>query len=236
MTAEQDLVFLFDVDNTLLDNDRVTEDLRRHLIEQFGKKSAERYWVMLDTLRVELGYTDYLGALQRYRQGLMNDPYLLGMSAFLLEYPFADRLYPGALAVLDHVRQWGTTVILSDGDVVFQPRKIQRSGLWDAVQGRVLIYIHKEKMIDSVIERYPARHYVVIDDKMRILAALKKRLGDKLTTVFPRQGHYAHDLKAIRSFPPADIVIEHIGDLARFDLSAFSRAASADAHTERGTT
>jgi len=233
MSDQEDMVFLFDVDNTLLDNDRVTDDLRRHLVEQFGKKSAERYWILFEALRVELGYTDYLGALQRYRQGLMNDPDLLTMSSYLLEYPFADRLYPGALDVLGHVGQWGQAVILSDGDVVFQPRKVQRSGLWDAVDGRVLIYIHKEKMIDAVMERYPARRYVMVDDKLRILAAMKKRMGERLTTVFPRQGHYAHDLKTVRLLPPADITIEHIGDLIDVDFAARLRTADIDETTQR---
>lgn len=235
MNNPEDVVFLFDVDNTLLDNDRVTDDLRRHLVEQFGKKSADRYWVLFEALRAELGYTDYLGALQRYRLGLMNDPDLLKMSSFLLEYPFADRLYPGALEALNQAARYGRTVILSDGDAVFQPRKIQRSGLWDAVQGRVLIYIHKEKMIDAVTDRYPARHYVVIDDKLRILAAMKKRMGGRLTTVFPRQGHYAHDLKSVRLLPPADITIEHIGELIDIDFPARLRAANAEETTQGGT-
>lgn len=214
-----DLVFLFDVDNTLLNNDQVTEDLRLHLIEQFGQESAQAYWRIFEELRAELGYTDYLGALQRYREDLMTDPNLLLMSSFLLEYPFPERLYPDALAVLARCGQQGCTVILSDGDAVFQPHKVQRSGLWDAVGGRVLIYIHKEKMLDSVMTRYPARHYVMVDDKLRILAAMKTLWGDRLTTVFPRQGHYAHDTENIRQYPSADITVEHIGDLMDFDLA-----------------
>lgn len=231
----EDTVFLFDVDNTLLDNDRVTDDLRRHLVEQFGKKSAERYWVLFEALRAELGYTDYLGALQRYRLGLMNDPALLRMSSFLLEYPFVERLYPRALDVLEQAGRWGTTAILSDGDAVFQPRKVERSGLWDAVEGRVLIYIHKEKMIDAVMERYPARRYVMVDDKLRILTAMKKRMGARLLTVFPRQGHYAHDLKTVRLLPPADITVEHIGDLLGIDVPARLRALGAEETTQEGT-
>lgn len=226
MTAIDDVVFLFDVDNTLLNNDQVTEDLREHLVAEFGKKSADHYWTLFEALRAELGYTDYLGALQRYRQGLMNDPDLLMMSSFLLEYPFADRLYPGALDVLRQVGQWGKTVILTDGDVVFQPRKVQRSGLWNAVDGRVLVYIHKEKMTDAIMQRYPARHYVMVDDKLRILVAMKKRLGDRLTTVFPRQGHYANDVKAVRQLPPADMTIEHIGDLMHTDFANYLPVAN----------
>jgi FMN phosphatase YigB (HAD superfamily) len=220
MTKAEAVVFLFDIDNTLLDNDRVTADLRKHLEREFGVGNAGRYWAIFEALRAELGYADYLGALQRYRLADMNDPGMLMMSSFLLDYPFANRLYPGSLDALEHVRQWGKTVILSDGDVVFQPRKAQRSGLWEAVEGRVLIYIHKEDMLDAVMERYPARHYVMVDDKLRILAAMKARLGDRLITVFPRQGHYAHDPKNHALYPAADVTIERIGALADIDLSS----------------
>ena len=221
MHPPEELVFLFDIDNTLLDNDRVTADLRQHLDREFGPEAASRYWNIFENLRAELGYADYLGALQRYRLTDLNDPGMLKMSAFLLEYPFANRLYPGSLDAIAHVRQWGSTVILSDGDVVFQPRKAQRSGLWEAVDGRVLIYIHKEDMLDAVMARYPARHYVMIDDKQRILTAMKARMGGQLTTVFPRQGHYAHDPKNLAMYPPADITLDRIGDLLNFDREAF---------------
>ncbi|MEO6032337.1 MAG: HAD family hydrolase [Burkholderiaceae bacterium] len=216
--ALQDVVFLFDVDNTLLDNDRVVADLKAHLMGEFGRASADRYWDGFEQLRRELGYADYLGALQRYRQHELldgsSDPALLQMSAFLIDYPFGDRLYPGALRVLEHLGQSGPTVILSDGDVVFQPRKVQRSGLWQAVEGRVLIYIHKELMLREVQQRHPARHYVMVDDKLRILAAMKQVLGERLTTVFARQGHYAVDAHNIAAYPAADITLERIGDLA----------------------
>ena len=213
-----DVVFLLDCDNTLLDNGHVVRDLNAHLEAEFGRESRDRYWKIFEELRAELGYTDYLGALQRYRLGAMNDPRLLGMSSFLVDYPFAERLYPGALAVLSHLRRRGLTVILSDGDVVFQPRKIQRSGLWDAVEGRVLVYIHKERMMDEVERRYPARHYVVVDDKLRILSAMKEILRDRVTTVFPRQGHYATDARELSKYPPADLAIDRIGDLLGRDL------------------
>jgi FMN phosphatase YigB (HAD superfamily) len=222
MTSPQKVVFLFDVDNTLLDNDRVQDDLRNHLEREFGAEARDRYFAILEELYAELGYADYLGALQRYRLEDLCDPRLLMMSSFLVDYPFADRLYPGSIEVLEHVRAWGPTVILSDGDVVFQPRKVQRSGLWDAVEGRVLIYIHKEQMLNDVERLYPARRYVMVDDKLRILTAMKKLWGDRLTTVWPRQGHYALDRKAIATYPPADITIEHIGDLLNDDLSALS--------------
>jgi FMN phosphatase YigB (HAD superfamily) len=227
MTAAVDVVFLLDVDNTLLDNDRVQDDLRNHLAREFGAASRDRYWAIFETLRTELGYADYLGALQRYRLGAMNDPRLLLMSAFLVDYPFADRLYPRALDALAHLRTCGLTVILSDGDAVFQPRKIQRSGLWAAVEGRVLIYIHKEHMLDDVEQRYPARHYVMVDDKLRILAAMKKLWGDRLTTVFPRQGHYALDPHNLCAYPPADLAIERIGDLLNYDIPELFRSGRA---------
>ena len=219
--TSQDLVFLFDVDNTLVDNDRVQNDLRKHLECESGPENRDRYWAIFEQLRAELGYADYLGALQRYRLAAINDTRLLTMSAFLVDYPFANRLYPGSLDAIEHVRRWGLTVILSDGDVVFQPRKVQRSGLWEAVEGRVLIYIHKEQMLDDVRQRYPALHYVMVDDKLRILSAMKKIWGAQLTTVFPRQGHYALDPKIVAAYPPPDIAIERIGDLVNYDMPAF---------------
>ena len=221
MTSPRDIVFLVDCDNTLLDNDRVQADLRDHLVREFGADSRDRYWAIFEALRSELGYADYLGALQRYRLGDMNDPRLLLMSSYLVDYPFADRLYEGALAALAHLRRLGAAVILTDGDVVFQPRKIQRSGLWDAVDGRVLIYIHKEQMLDAVAQDYPARHYVMIDDKLRILAAMKNAWGDRLTTVFARQGHYAFDAANIAAYPPAELSVARIGDLVNHELAAF---------------
>ena len=239
MTAADDVVFLLDVDNTLLDNDRVQDDLRNHLEREFGAASRDRYWAIFEALRTELGYADYLGALQRYRcqevSGAMNDPRLLLMSSYLVDYPFADRLYPGALDAIAHLRTWGLTVILSDGDVVFQPRKVQRSGLWEAVEGRVLIYIHKEQMLVDLAQRYPARHYVMVDDKLRILAAMKKILQDRLTTVFPRQGHYALDPHNLSAYPPADLAIERIGDLLNYDFPALFRPDRA-AYEEQETT
>jgi FMN phosphatase YigB (HAD superfamily) len=218
-----DIVFLIDVDNTLLDNDRITEDLKDHLDTQFGQASREHYWAIFEALRVELGYADYLGALQRYRLKHLDDPRLLMMSSFLVDYPFAERVYPGALATLAQLQRVGVTVILSDGDVVFQPRKVQRSGLWQAVDGRVLIYVHKEEMIAAMTLRYPARHYVMIDDKLRILAAMKEQLGERLTTVFVRQGHYAFDPKNGALYGPADVTVETIRDVANIDWNIGNR-------------
>jgi len=221
------IVFLFDCDNTLLDNDGVQSDLRMHLESEFSIETRDRYWQILEALRTELGYVDYLGALQRYRLDAPKDMRLLQMSAFLVDYPFASRLYPCALDVVTHCRQWGRTAILSDGDVVFQPRKIQRSGLWDAVEGRVLIYIHKEQMLDDLQQHYPAHHYVMVDDKLRILTAMKKILGDRLTTVFPRQGHYGLDASEVTKYPSADLTVERIGDLAEYDWTALLGAGAA---------
>jgi FMN phosphatase YigB (HAD superfamily) len=207
-------VFLFDVDNTLLDNDAVQEDLSAHLAREFGTASRDRYWAIFEQLRGELGYADYLGALQRYRLENLDDQQLLRVSAFLVDYPFAARLYPGALAALECCGRLGETVILSDGDVVFQPRKVQRSGLWDAVAGRVLIYLHKEQMLGAVERRYPAQHYVMVDDKLRILSAMKGFWHERLTTVFVRQGHYALDAREVAAFPPADVTLGNIAELA----------------------
>jgi len=226
--AANEVVFLFDVDNTLLNNDRINEDLMGHLEREFGPANRARYSAIFEALRTELGYADYLGALQRYRVTAECDQRLLLMSSYLVDYPFANRLYPGSLDAIAHLRQWGPIVILSDGDVVFQPRKIQRSGLWEAVEGRVLIYIHKEQMLADVERSFPARHYVMIDDKLRILAAMKKVWGNRLTTVFPRQGHYALDPTNIATYPAADLTVERIGDLVNFDLAVFLGAAAAD--------
>jgi FMN phosphatase YigB (HAD superfamily) len=214
MTAHP-IVFLVDVDNTLLDNDRIQDDLKRHLEREFGAASRDRYWAILEALFAELGYRDYLGALQRYRAEHSHDVRLMTMSSYLVDYPFANRLYPGALDVLDRLRTWGPTVILTDGDVVFQPRKVERSGIFEAVDGHVLIYIHKEEALDDVERRYPAQHYVMVDDKPRILAAVKDIWRDRVTTVFPRQGQYARDAKAYR---PADLTVERIGDLLAHNL------------------
>jgi FMN phosphatase YigB (HAD superfamily) len=210
------LVFLVDVDNTLLDNDRIQDDLKRHLEREFGVASRDRYWAILEALFVELGYRDYLGAVQRYRVEHPRDVRLMRMSSYLVDYPFANRLYPGALDVLQRLRTWGPTVILSDGDVVFQPRKVERSGISEAVDGHVLIYIHKGKTLDDVERRYPAQHYVFVDDKPRILAAVKDAWGDRVTTILARQGQYARDATAYR---PADLSFERIGDLVTHDLS-----------------
>jgi FMN phosphatase YigB (HAD superfamily) len=225
MTLPHPTVFLVDVDNTLLDNDGIQQDLKDHLERAFGLASRERYWRILEDLFAELGYRDYIGALQRFRVEHPREVELVSMSSFLMDYPFADRLFPAALAVLKRLSSLGPTVILSDGDVVFQPRKVEHAGLSDAVDGRVLIYIHKEKLLDDVERRYPAEHYVLVDDKLRILAAAKQFWGERVTTVFPRQGTFAHDPKVISAFPPADVTIERIRDLLDCDLPQL-RAAS----------
>ncbi|BFU94738.1 MAG: conserved protein of unknown function [Nitrospira sp.] len=216
-----EVVLLFDVDNTLLDNDRVTEDLRWHLEQEVGPDRQERYWALFEELRRELGYADYLGALQRYRIEYPRDPHLLTVSHFLINYPFADRLYPRGLDVIGQARRAGKAVILSDGDVVFQPRKVEQSGLHEAVDGNVLIYIHKERELEDVERRFPADRYVLVDDKVRILSAVKAIWGSRVTTVFPRQGHYALDSQEVARFPPPDVTVNVIGDL--LDRDCFAR-------------
>src|SRR5215208_280024 len=212
------IIFLFDVDNTLSDNDRVAADLQHHLLTELGSEGAQEYWRIFEQLRTELGYADYLGALQRYRARHPRAPNLLCVSDFLINYPFAERLFPDALKVIEYVQQWGPAVILSDGDVVFQPLKVRRSGLDNVVSGRVLIYMHKEQELDDVEQRYPAERYVLVDDKLRILDAAKKFWATRVTTTFVRQGHYAADPKILASYPPADISIGRIGNLLQYQL------------------
>ena len=214
-----DTVFLFDVDNTLLDNDRVTKDLRRFLDKEVGMERSASYWKIFEQLRSELGYADYLGALQKYRIEHDYDSHILAVSTYLINYPFANRLFPNSLDVIERCREMGTVVILTDGDVVFQPRKIERSGLFEAVSGNILIYVHKEQELADVEHRYPAERYVLVDDKLRILTAIKEAWGERVTTVFPRQGHYALDTEAIAKYPDADITVERIGDLLSVDFS-----------------
>ena len=216
-----DVVFLLDIDNTLLDNDRFAADLGERLRQDFGADGRDRYWALYASVRETLGYADYLATLQQFRTGVDDDPDLLQMSGFMLDYPFTERLYPGALATVAHLRTLGTPVVLSDGDAVFQPRKVQRSGIWDAVQGRVLIYLHKQRMLDAMQQRFPAAHYVMVDDKPRLLAEMKSVLGYRLTTVFVRQGHYAREAVGQSIAPSPDLTIERIGELAGFDLQRF---------------
>ena len=215
------MIFLLDVDNTLLDNDQFAKDLGERLESSFGAVERARYWEIFSRRREAIGLADYLGALQDFRDGLDDNPQLLGMSDYLLEYPFASRLFPGAIEAIAHLRTLGVPVVLSDGDIVFQPRKIQRSGIWTAVEGRVLIYIHKEKVLDHMQQRYPARHYVMVDDKANLLAAMKSVLGARLTTVFVRQGHYAMAAESKSALPAPDMVIERIGDLLNHNLTDF---------------
>jgi len=221
MTKKHEVVFLFDVDNTLLNNDHVERDLREHLSSCFGTQARDRFFAIFEELRQEIGYADYLGALQRYRLEALHDPRVLKMSCWLVDYPFAQRLYPDALDVIEHVRNWGVPVILSDGDAVFQPRKIERSGLWEAFKDHVLIYVHKETMLENVEEVYPAEHYVMVDDKLRLLAAIKKIWKQRVTTVFVKQGHYANDPGTIARYPSANIHVDHINNLLEYNLAAF---------------
>jgi FMN phosphatase YigB (HAD superfamily) len=218
--ATQKTIFLFDVDNTLVDNDHVIADLMRHLERDIGHEQQQRYWTLFEELRSQLGYADYLGALQRYRVEQPRDFHILAVSSFLLSYPFANRLFPNSLDVVERCQNFGETVIVTDGDVVFQPFKVSRSGLHEAFDGKVLIYIHKEMELDDIQERYPADHYIFIDDKVRILSAVKKAWGSRVTTVFPRQGHYAVDEKEVAKYPKPDFTMDRIGALMETDLSA----------------
>ena len=223
--ANPTTVFFFDVDNTLLDNDHVSKDLKRHLINRVGESSAGRYWEIFEQLRAELGYADYLGALQRYRLERPREPKLLDVSHFMINYPFANRLFPESLDAVAHAQRLGTAVILSDGDVVFQPRKIDRSGLKELFEDNVLIYVHKELELDDVEAKYPATHYVMVDDKVRILAALKKHWGARVTTVFPRQGHYALDAAQVAKYPEPDITLQRVGELQKYSMEQILAAA-----------
>jgi FMN phosphatase YigB (HAD superfamily) len=225
------VVFLLDVDNTLLDSDRVVADLMRHLDRAVGHECQQQYWAIFDELRAELGYADYLGALQRYRVANPRDPNVLSVSSFLINYPFANRLFPDSLEVIERMNAWGQTVILTDGDVVFQPRKIERSGLFEAVDGRVLIYVHKEMELDDVERRFPAEHYVMVDDKLRLLTAIKKAWGAKVTTVFPRQGHYARDPEILSRYPSADISVPRISNLLDYSLERLLEAGRVSVET-----
>jgi FMN phosphatase YigB (HAD superfamily) len=226
MTQLHPIVFLVDVDNTLVDNDGIQQDLKDHLEQTYGRAARDRYWTILEDLMTELGYRDYIGALQRFRVEHPREIELLAMSSFLMDYQFADRLYPDALRVLQRLRSLGPTVILSDGDVVFQPRKVEHAGIARVADGDVLIYIHKEEALDDVERRFPAAHYVLVDDKLRILDAVKQVWGERVTTVFPRQGQYAHDAKVISALPPADVTIERIGDLLDLDLTRLGTTLS----------
>ncbi|HSZ62710.1 MAG TPA: HAD family hydrolase [Terriglobales bacterium] len=223
--TESKTVFLFDVDNTLLDNDHVSKDLKLYLTKKVGEASAGRYWEIFEQLRTELGYADYLGALQRYRLDRPRDPKLLAVSHFMVNYPFANRLFPESLDAVEYTRRLGQAVILSDGDVVFQPLKIDRSGLYEEFEGHVLIYIHKEMELADVEEKYPAAYYVMVDDKVRILAAIKQHWGARVTTVFPRQGHYAMDATEVARYPKPDITLERVGELQKYSLAEILAAA-----------
>lgn len=225
MSRPDPVVFLLDVDNTLFDNDRLVVELKDHLTQVFGADCREHYWSIFEEHRAKVGYADYLAALQQYRAEDPGNPDFLRLSYFLLDYPFPDRVFPGAFDVIARFKSWGRPVILSDGDVVFQPRKIQRSGLFAAVEEHALIYIHKEQQLDDVERNYPAEHYVMVDDKLRLLHAVKQIWKTRVTTVFPRQGHYAHDPKLLAEFPAADVTVDRIQDLLQFDLPTLLAAS-----------
>jgi FMN phosphatase YigB (HAD superfamily) len=209
----------------LLPYDTAVNDYLAEIRRTVSPEASRRYWEIFQSLAKELGYADYLGALKRYRLEDMHDPKLLHVSSYLLDYEFAERLFPHALAVIQYLSTRGTVVLLTDGDVVFQPRKILRAGLWEAVAGKVLIYIHKEQELREVEQRFPARHYVMVDDKLRILAAVKEYWRKRVTTVFAKQGHYATDPNILAVYPPADITLKHIYDLLDCEVDTLIRAA-----------
>jgi FMN phosphatase YigB (HAD superfamily) len=220
------VVTLFDVDNTLLDNDRVVADLMRYMDRELGHERQQEYWEIFEALRKELGYADYLGALQRYRAKYPRDSNVLSVSQFLINYPFANRLFPESLDVVDRARAWGPTALLTDGDVVFQPRKVERSGLLESVDRNILIYVHKEQELDDVEARYPARQYIVVDDKLWLLTAMKRRWGARVTTVWPRQGHYVTD-ERVATLPPPDVTLNRIGEMLSWTLGALLQTSTA---------
>jgi FMN phosphatase YigB (HAD superfamily) len=214
--------FLVDVDDTLLDNDRIRDDIERHLEREYGPDARAAYWTIQERRFVELGYRDYLGAVQEWWESESRDPRVLAVSEYLLEYPFADRLYPRALDVLARLRGVGPTVVLTDGDAVFQPRKVSRAGVASAVDG-VLVYVHKEDELDDVERRYPAERYVLVDDKVRILAAAKRQWGDRVTTVLPMQGQFANDADLLAAHPSPDVTVSALGDLLDIDVQDLVR-------------
>lgn len=233
MNAGASMVFLLDVDNTLLDNDQVQADLDAHIGKLFGADAAKTYWGLYETLREKLGYADYLGAIQQFRLECDDEVRAQDLAAWLLAYPFGERLYPGALDAIAHLSRLGECVVLSDGDVVLQPRKISVSGIARAVGDRVLIYVHKERMLDDVARRFPAQHYVMVEDKLRVLHGMKRRWRERLTTVFVSQGHYANDPAARKEYPPAQIELGGIRELCDLDAGAFlspSEPAEATEH------
>jgi FMN phosphatase YigB (HAD superfamily) len=229
------LVVLLDVDNTLLDNDRFAVDLSAYLLKQFGADGRDRYWRLFAQRRDDLGYADYLGAVQAFRGGYDDDRDRLGLSAFVLDYPFAERLYPRALEVLAHLRACAPTVIFTEGDLVFQPRKLRSAGIWDAAGGQAIVCLHKTFALTLLHRRYPAAHYFMIDDKPALLAAMKRLLGTALTTVLVHQGQYARESSAgfqERRVPPLpstrprpDLEIERIADLLGRDPTRWGPSA-----------
>jgi FMN phosphatase YigB (HAD superfamily) len=224
MSETHQVIFLFDVDNTLLDNDRMKRDLGDYVNRTFGPGAENELWTLYEEERVKHGYADFLGTLERFRLAHLQDTRVLKLANWVMDYPYIERLYPDALGVVRHVRQWGLPVILTDGDGVFQPHKLERAGLLGAFGGHVLNYVHKEQELDSVKRAYPAKHYVLIDDKLSLLNLVKKAWGDRVTTVFPRQGHYANDAKILARSQPADIEIERIADLMDYDFSTLQPA------------
>ncbi|WP_158744178.1 HAD family hydrolase [Acidisphaera sp. L21] len=207
------LVFLVDVDNTLLDNDQFQDALKAHIAKVSGPAARDRYWEIQEHLFHSLGYRDYLGAFQTYRLERPEDVDAIWLSLFVVDFPYATLLYPGALELIAALRKLGRVVALTDGDAVFQPRKLQGAGLIEPLDRHIMICVHKEAEVAEIERRYPAERYVVIDDKIRLLTAFKKVWGNKVMTVFPRQGQFGLDTKVIAANPPADIDVDRIAQL-----------------------
>jgi len=220
------LVFWLDVDNTLVANDDVKDDLDMHLQVEVGPQLAERFWALYEEVRKEESLVDIPLALDRFREQTsiaeMDDLTYQHVRSIFNNYPFPKALYPYALETVQHLNTLGTTVIVSDGDPIFQSEKILSSNLAEAVEGRVLLYIHKQEHIQETMKAYPGDHYVAVDDKPDILLDTKNLLGDRVTIVFVRQGKYAKQLPEHFS---ADITVDHIGDLRTYSAGQFLETA-----------
>ncbi len=217
-------VFLLDVDNTLLDNDQVRTQLEAAVTDAVGPARATRLWEIYEAVREELDFVNFPETLERFSRECDEVACLGRLSSILYGFPFAECLYPGALQAIHHVKSLGLPVILSDGDQLFQRYKIRAAGLETAVDGRVLVYVHKEQSTDDIRKRYPATHYVMVDDKPRIHTAMKAVLGDQVTTVMVCQGKYAAD-PAQHDYPDPDVTLDSIQDLVQLTAAQLSVSA-----------
>ena len=215
------LVFLIDLDNTILDNDGVKQDIEAKMLEILGERLAERFWHYYEAVRKDLDYIDFFETMMRLRDENPTDAAVVDeATGTLMDWDFCPRLYPRAIETVLHLKSLGLPLVLSDGDPVFQPMKIHQCGVTQAVDGRVLIFVHKERFLPAVQARFRAERYVLIDDKPGILMRSKAALGDRLTTVHVLQGKYATDPKLAVDYTP-DIVVPNFSDLLTYDADAF---------------